>query len=238
MGFDPYRTTDEEAEETWDQPAAVDAVFLSLMRSRLCGDLQRPNGIRQASPSSAERCPPTRRSQPGPARSSGTYHDDLLRLVYPTPRTPRRSTMTSWNTGSERWPPRCHGLSARYSTCMSLRPRTAIDLTPELDIPEARGQRRCRGDEIGWFWGRCAGCWRATSRCSGCTAYPRVKGSGEAGPALALTRAASTATGSCGERCSSSMRGRASGAVSSRPIGRPAGRPARRRPGGAEFIPR
>jgi uncharacterized protein len=35
MGFYPYRTTDEELEETWDQPAAVEAVFLSLMRETL-----------------------------------------------------------------------------------------------------------------------------------------------------------------------------------------------------------
>jgi uncharacterized protein len=37
MGFYPYRTTDEELEETWDQPAAVDAIFLSLMRKTLAG---------------------------------------------------------------------------------------------------------------------------------------------------------------------------------------------------------
>lgn len=37
MGFYPYRTTDEELDETWDQPDAVDAVFLSLMRETLAG---------------------------------------------------------------------------------------------------------------------------------------------------------------------------------------------------------
>ena len=35
MGFYPYRTTDEELDETWDSPRAVEAVFLSLMRETL-----------------------------------------------------------------------------------------------------------------------------------------------------------------------------------------------------------
>jgi len=35
MGSYPYRTTDEELDETWDQPAAVEAVFMSLMRETL-----------------------------------------------------------------------------------------------------------------------------------------------------------------------------------------------------------
>lgn len=35
MGFYPYRTTDEELDEIWDDPAAVHAVFLRLMRETL-----------------------------------------------------------------------------------------------------------------------------------------------------------------------------------------------------------
>jgi uncharacterized protein len=35
MGFYPYRTTDEELDATWDQPEAVDQVFLKLMRETL-----------------------------------------------------------------------------------------------------------------------------------------------------------------------------------------------------------
>ncbi|HYA51862.1 MAG TPA: hypothetical protein VEG33_11880, partial [Streptosporangiaceae bacterium] len=35
MGFYPYRTTEEELDETWDSPRAVHAVFLSLMRETL-----------------------------------------------------------------------------------------------------------------------------------------------------------------------------------------------------------
>lgn len=35
MGFYPYRTTEEELDETWDKPGAVHAVFLSLMRETL-----------------------------------------------------------------------------------------------------------------------------------------------------------------------------------------------------------
>ena len=35
MGFYPYRTTDEELDATWDQPDAVDRVFLKLMRETL-----------------------------------------------------------------------------------------------------------------------------------------------------------------------------------------------------------
>jgi Icc-related predicted phosphoesterase len=35
MGFYPYRTTDEELDATWDQPEAVDRVFLQLMRETL-----------------------------------------------------------------------------------------------------------------------------------------------------------------------------------------------------------
>lgn len=35
MGFYPYRTTDEELEHTWDDPAAVHRVFLTLMRETL-----------------------------------------------------------------------------------------------------------------------------------------------------------------------------------------------------------
>lgn len=35
MGFYPYRTTDEELDATWDQPEAVDRVFLTLMRETL-----------------------------------------------------------------------------------------------------------------------------------------------------------------------------------------------------------
>jgi uncharacterized protein len=35
MGFYPYRTTDEELEETWHDPAAVNSVFMSLMRETL-----------------------------------------------------------------------------------------------------------------------------------------------------------------------------------------------------------
>ena len=35
MGFYPYRTTDEELEEIWDNPEAVHAVFLKVMRETL-----------------------------------------------------------------------------------------------------------------------------------------------------------------------------------------------------------
>jgi uncharacterized protein len=35
MGFYPYRTTDEELDHTWDDPAAVHRVFLDLMRQSL-----------------------------------------------------------------------------------------------------------------------------------------------------------------------------------------------------------
>jgi Icc-related predicted phosphoesterase len=35
MGFYPYRTTEEELDATWDNPLAVQAVFLSLMRDTL-----------------------------------------------------------------------------------------------------------------------------------------------------------------------------------------------------------
>jgi uncharacterized protein len=35
MGFYPYRTTDEELEHTWNDPAAVNSIFLSLMRETL-----------------------------------------------------------------------------------------------------------------------------------------------------------------------------------------------------------
>jgi Icc-related predicted phosphoesterase len=35
MGFYPYRTTEDELEEVWDNPEAVNGVFLSLMRSTL-----------------------------------------------------------------------------------------------------------------------------------------------------------------------------------------------------------
>jgi uncharacterized protein len=35
MGFYPYRTTDEELDATWDQPEAVERVFLTLMRQTL-----------------------------------------------------------------------------------------------------------------------------------------------------------------------------------------------------------
>lgn len=35
MGFYPYRTTDEELEEIWDDPEAVHAVFLKVMRETL-----------------------------------------------------------------------------------------------------------------------------------------------------------------------------------------------------------
>ena len=35
MGFYPYRTTDEELDEIWDNPEAVHAVFLDLMRETL-----------------------------------------------------------------------------------------------------------------------------------------------------------------------------------------------------------
>ena len=35
MGFYPYRTTDEELEEIWDNPEAVHAVFLEVMRETL-----------------------------------------------------------------------------------------------------------------------------------------------------------------------------------------------------------
>jgi Icc-related predicted phosphoesterase len=35
MGFYPYRTTEEELDETWDKPGAVHGVFLSLMRETL-----------------------------------------------------------------------------------------------------------------------------------------------------------------------------------------------------------
>jgi Icc-related predicted phosphoesterase len=35
MGFYPYRTTDEELEHTWNDPAAVNAIFMSLMRETL-----------------------------------------------------------------------------------------------------------------------------------------------------------------------------------------------------------
>ena len=35
MGFYPYRTTDEELDHTWDDPAAVHRVFLDLMRDSL-----------------------------------------------------------------------------------------------------------------------------------------------------------------------------------------------------------
>lgn len=35
MGFYPYRTTDEELEHTWNDPAAVQEVFMSLMRETL-----------------------------------------------------------------------------------------------------------------------------------------------------------------------------------------------------------
>jgi Icc-related predicted phosphoesterase len=35
MGFYPYRTTDEELEEIWDDPEAVHAVFLTVMRETL-----------------------------------------------------------------------------------------------------------------------------------------------------------------------------------------------------------
>ena len=35
MGFYPYRTTDEELDHTWDDPAAVHRVFLDLMRESL-----------------------------------------------------------------------------------------------------------------------------------------------------------------------------------------------------------
>jgi Icc-related predicted phosphoesterase len=35
MGFYPYRTTDEELEHTWNDPAAVNSIFMSLMRETL-----------------------------------------------------------------------------------------------------------------------------------------------------------------------------------------------------------
>jgi Icc-related predicted phosphoesterase len=35
MGFYPYRTTDEELEHTWSDPAAVNSIFMSLMRETL-----------------------------------------------------------------------------------------------------------------------------------------------------------------------------------------------------------
>jgi uncharacterized protein len=35
MGFYPFRTTDEELDEIWDDPAAIRAVFLDLMRETL-----------------------------------------------------------------------------------------------------------------------------------------------------------------------------------------------------------
>jgi Icc-related predicted phosphoesterase len=35
MGFYPYRTTESELDETWNQPGAVQAIFLSLMRQTL-----------------------------------------------------------------------------------------------------------------------------------------------------------------------------------------------------------
>lgn len=35
MGFYPFRTTDEELDETWDDPASVHRVFLDLMRESL-----------------------------------------------------------------------------------------------------------------------------------------------------------------------------------------------------------
>ncbi len=35
MGFYPYRTTDEELDQTWDDPAAVHRVFIDLMRESL-----------------------------------------------------------------------------------------------------------------------------------------------------------------------------------------------------------
>jgi uncharacterized protein len=35
MGFYPYRTTDEELDHTWDDPAAVHRVFIDLMRESL-----------------------------------------------------------------------------------------------------------------------------------------------------------------------------------------------------------
>ena len=35
MGFYPFRTTEEELDEIWDKPAAVNRVFLSLMRETL-----------------------------------------------------------------------------------------------------------------------------------------------------------------------------------------------------------
>jgi uncharacterized protein len=35
MGFYPYHTTDEELDEVWDDPAAVHAVFIDLMRESL-----------------------------------------------------------------------------------------------------------------------------------------------------------------------------------------------------------
>jgi Icc-related predicted phosphoesterase len=35
MGFYPYRTTDEELDDIWDKPEAVNAIFLDLMRETL-----------------------------------------------------------------------------------------------------------------------------------------------------------------------------------------------------------
>jgi uncharacterized protein len=35
MGFYPFRTTDEELDEVWDKPEAVQAIFLNLMRETL-----------------------------------------------------------------------------------------------------------------------------------------------------------------------------------------------------------
>ena len=99
MGFYPYRTTEDELDAVWDNPEAVNEIFLSLMRSTLARWLDLAaerlagTGIRLYAMEGNDDPPElygmlrdSNRADPdrGPARRPRRgHHDGLLRLLQP-----------------------------------------------------------------------------------------------------------------------------------------------------------
>ena len=224
MGFYPYRTTDEELDETWDKPEAVRR-GLPDPDARDAGPLAGPRGAaagRDRDP--AVRDDRQRRPAGTPGDAAGLagadrdrggqlrrprrgHHHDLLRLLQPDavahPAGDGRRRAGAARSRSGR-----RGAAAGAGGLQPARPAGPHRHRPGPGagrIAETRGQGRGRGDAVGRLRGGAPGAGAAPADARAARAHPRVA---RRGPARLgrwpSTRAASTATACCAGRCSSS----------------------------------
>ena len=236
MGFYPYRTTDEELDATWDQPEAVDQVFLTLMRQTLTRwlDLAEQRlagtGIRLYAMTGNDdppelqqmlrEAPVLTETEDNAARPGRGHPDDLLRLVQPDARgTPRGSWTTTRSSGaSRRWRPRWTRPERAVFNLHVPPARTSIDKAPALDAslkPVVKGGAMVM-QSVG-----SEGVRRVLERHQPMLGLHghihESRGAVRLGGRCPSTRAASTATASCAARCSNSTASAASGTTSCRP---------------------